>query len=126
MSLPANVKVEAAESFMRTVNEEHDFLQVQDRTSAQRRYENLLEQIREAREHLRFNPEGGRPARFLEAATIQGRAVAARALALAAPQGVPSLREHIFKPYVLLYAHGPKRVVLLALKHDRQLQFNLD
>lgn len=89
MSLPANAKVEAAESFMRTVNEAHDSLQVQDPTSAQRRYENLLEQIRDARQQLRFNPESGRPARFLEAATIPGRAVAARALALAAAQGVP-------------------------------------
>ena len=52
--------------------------------------------------------------------------MAARALALASAHGVLSLREHIFKPYVLLYAHGPKRVVLLALKHDSQLQFNLD
>ena len=126
MALSANAKIEAAESFVRTVNEAHDFLQLQDATSAQRRYENLLEQISQAREHLRFNPEGGRPARFLDVATKQGHAVAARALALAAAHGVPSLREHIFKPYVLLYAHGPKRVVLLALKHDRQLQFNID
>jgi hypothetical protein len=126
MSLPANAKVEAVESFVRTVNEAHDFLLLQDPTNAQRRYENLLVKISQAREHLRFNPEGGRPARFLEATTKQGRAVAARALALAAAHGVPSLREHIFKPYVLLYAHGPKRVVLLALKHDRQLQFNLE
>jgi hypothetical protein len=45
--------------------------------------------------------------------------------ALAAAQGVPELRELILRPYVLLYAHSASRVVLLALKHERQLEFQL-
>ena len=44
---------------------------------------------------------------------------------LAAAHGVPHLRELVVKPYVLLYAHGQDRVVLLALKHQRELQFHL-
>lgn len=51
--------------------------------------------------------------------------MAARAITLAAVHGVPELRELVVKPYVLLYAHGD-RVVLLALKHDRQLIFQLE
>lgn len=49
--------------------------------------------------------------------------MAARALALAAAQHTPELRELVVKPYVLLYAHSKDRVVLLALKHQRQLEF---
>lgn len=52
--------------------------------------------------------------------------MAARAAALAVAHGVPQLRELVVKPYVLLYAHGEDRVLLLALKHERQLVFKLD
>ena len=51
--------------------------------------------------------------------------MATRAAALAAAHGVPHLRELVVKPYVLLYAHGDDRVVLLALKHERELVFRL-
>ena len=51
--------------------------------------------------------------------------MAARAMDLAAVNGVPELRELVVKPYVLLYAHGKDRVVLLALKHERELTFHL-
>ncbi|MBW8846962.1 MAG: hypothetical protein JF607_18510 [Burkholderiales bacterium] len=52
--------------------------------------------------------------------------MAARAITLAAAHGVPKLRELVVKPYVLLYAYGNDRVVLLALKHDRQLVLQLE
>ena len=83
----------------------------------------LLVRLKEAREHLRWNPAAGRPARFLDAHSAQGQVPAARATALAAAHGVPELRELVVKPYVLLYAHGNDRVVLLALKHQRELAF---
>ena len=51
--------------------------------------------------------------------------MAARAIALAAEHRVPELREPVIKPYVLLYAYSQDRVVLLALKHGRQLVFQL-
>ncbi len=47
--------------------------------------------------------------------------MASRALALAAAHGVPELRELFVKPCVLLYACSADRVLLLALKHERQL-----
>lgn len=97
----------------------------QDAASADARYARLLAQIAEARELLRWNPEAGRPARLLQSQSFQGQALAERARALAETQGVPHLRELILKPHVLLYAHGPDRVVLLALKHERQLSFGL-
>ena len=125
MSLPVNARVQAAQSFVRDVRSAHEFLHQQDSSNAETRYGALLVRLKEAREHLRWNPAAGRPARFLDAHSAQGQAMAARAIALAAAHGVPELRELVVKPYVLLYAHGNDHVVLLALKHERQLVFQL-
>lgn len=97
----------------------------QDAASADARYAQLLSQLVQARELLRWNPEAGRPARLLQSQSFQGRAIAERAQALAATLGLPNPRELVVMPYVLLYAHGSDRVVLLALKHERQLAFRL-
>jgi len=125
VSLPANARLQAAQSFVSNVRSAHEFLRQQDSTKAETRYDALLVRLKEAREHLRWNPAAGRPARFLEAHSAQGQSMAARAVALAAAHGVPQLRELVVKPLVLLYAHGNDRVVLLALKHERQLVFQL-
>ncbi|GAB3650734.1 hypothetical protein [Ramlibacter alkalitolerans] len=126
MALPANARLQAAESFIRDVRFVHEFLRQQDPTLADQRYGVLLQQLKEAREHLRWNPAAGRPARFLQSRSAHGQALAARAAALARAHGVPQLRELVVKPYLLLYAEGTGRVVLLALKHERQLSFHID
>ncbi|AKJ28564.1 type II toxin-antitoxin system RelE/ParE family toxin [Caldimonas brevitalea] len=125
MTLPANARIQAAQSFVRSVRTVLEFLHRQDGVSAVRRYAVLLAQLNEARELLRGNPAAGRPARFLQAHSVQGRVLAERAAAFAAAHGVPHLRELVLKPYVLLYAHGDDLVLLLALKHERQLVFDL-
>ena len=125
MPLPANARLQAAQSFVRDVRASSEFMQKQDGATAEARYARLLAQLSEARNLLRWNPEAGRPAHFLTAQSFQGRALAERTRAQAEALGMPNLRELIIKPYVLLYAHGPDRVVLLALKHERQLSFAL-
>ncbi|HEY9106191.1 MAG TPA: type II toxin-antitoxin system RelE/ParE family toxin [Roseateles sp.] len=125
MPLAAHARLQAAQSFIRDVRASGEFMQRQDGATADARYEKLLSQLDEARQLLRWNPGAGRPARFLQAQSFQGRALAERARSQAEALGLPDLRELIIKPYVLLYAHGPDRVVLLALKHERQLSFSL-
>jgi hypothetical protein len=125
VSLPVNARIQAAESFVRNVRSAQGFMRQQDAASAAERYAALLGQLNEAREHLRWNPAAGRPARFLQAQSAQSQVMAIRAKALAAAHGVPDLRELVVKPYLLLYAHSGNRVVLLALKHERQLVFQL-
>lgn len=125
MSLPVNATIQAAQSYLLNVRAAQDFLVKQDAETASARYAALLSHLREARDLLRWNPASGRPARFLSAKSGQAQAMAARATALAAAHGVPQLRELVVKPYVLLYAHSVDRVVLLALKHERQLVFQM-
>jgi len=45
-------------------------------------------------------------------------------MALAAEAGLPELREIVVDRYVVLYAHSATNVVLLALKHQRQLTYS--
>jgi hypothetical protein len=125
MALPAHARVQAAQSFVRDLRSAQEFLHRQDSHRAEERYVVLLGEVKAARDLLGSNPSTGRPARFLEARSAQGRAMADRATALAAANGLPELRELILKPYVLLYANGKDRVVLLALKHERQLMYEL-
>lgn len=125
MPLPVDARIQAARSFVRCVQAVEAFMREQDSATAEERYGALLARLKEARGHLRWNPAAGRPARFLQARSAQGQTLAVRAQALTAAHGVPELRELVVKPYVLLYAHGNDRVVLLALKHERQLEFQL-
>ncbi len=125
MPLPVNARIQAAQTFLANVRSAHEFMREQDDSTADARYNTLLAQLKEARGHLRWNPSAGRPARFLASHSAQGQALAIRAKAIATAQGVPELRELVVKPYVLLYAHNIDRVVLLALKHERELIFQL-
>lgn len=125
MPLPANARLQAAQSYIRDVRAVHAFLQQQDSSNADARHQAVLARLLDARTLLRGNPAAGRPARFLTAQSAQGRLMAARAQAVAARHGMPSLRELVVKPYVLLYAHAADRVLLLALRHERQLAFRL-
>ena len=76
MSLPVNARIQAAESFVRNVRSAQEFLHQQDSTGAETRYGALLVRLKEAREHLRWNPAAGRPARFLKTHSAQGQTMA--------------------------------------------------
>ncbi|RTL41349.1 MAG: hypothetical protein EKK53_13710 [Burkholderiales bacterium] len=125
MSLPAHARIQAAQSFVRDVRACGDFMRQQDAGTAEARYARLLAQLSQGRELLRWNPEAGRPARFLDAQSIQGRALVLQVRSLAERAGLPHVRELIIQPHVLLYAHDAAHVLLLALKHERQLSFSL-
>ena len=125
MPPPVNATIQAAQSYVLNVRAAQAFFVQHDAASAEARYAALIDRLKDAHDLLRWNPASGRPARFLAAQSGQGRAMVARAKALATAHGVPELRELVVKPYVLLYAHSTERVVLMALEHERQLIFQL-
>jgi plasmid stabilization system protein ParE len=47
-------------------------------------------------------------------------------LNLARQAGLPDLREYIIDQHVVLYAHAEREVLLLAIKHQRQLAYSAD
>ncbi|MDE3011084.1 MAG: hypothetical protein KGI67_09380 [Pseudomonadota bacterium] len=125
MSIPVNARVRATPNFLACLNAARAFMADQDATSAPSRFRKLQGELTKARRMLAFLPTSGRPARFLDARAPRGRFQAERAKVLATALGMPELREFVIGTYVLLYAHSQSEVVLLSLRHERQLQYGL-
>jgi hypothetical protein len=125
MTLPQRASVEAAPNFLANLEDARRFLVEQDEATARARFRQLRGDLREMVAMLVWAPASGRPARFLAGRSVQGRMRAARILALAAEAGLPHVREFVVDRYVVLYAHSATEVVLLALKHQRQLNYSI-
>jgi len=126
MPLPVRAVVEATPGFLTHLQDARAFLAVQDEATAAQRFRGLRAELREMVEILAWAPGTGRPARFLSSRSAQGRLRAQRVRALAAQTGLPQLREYVLGRYVVLYAHSETRVALLALRHQRQLDYTTD
>lgn len=123
MALPQNAKVEAAPNFLANLEAARQFFLRQDANSADARLTKLKADLREMIEILGWSPSSGRPARFLSSKSIQATLKANAIQQLAEQAGLPSLREYIVGQFISLYAHSDTEVILLALKHQRQLVY---
>ena len=126
MALPLNAKVEAAPNFLANLDAVHEFFILQDADSADARLTKLKAELREMVAILSWSPAGGRPARFLAATSIQAQLRLEAVLQLAEQVGLPNLREYVVGQHIVLYAHSETEVVLLAIKHQRQLVYSAD
>ena len=125
MSIPVNAKVRAVANFLSCLRAARGFMVEQNAASAPARFKKLQAELVKARGLLSFSPSSGRPARFLEAKTGWGRFHAQQAVQLARALGMPELRELVLARHVMLYAHSEHEVLLLALRHERQLGYRL-
>ncbi|WP_153116772.1 hypothetical protein [Rhodocyclus tenuis] len=123
MVLPANARVEAAPNFLANLDAAYRFFQTQDEDTADARLAALKADLREMIAILAWSPASGRPARFLTAKSAQAKLKANAVQQLAEQAGLPQLREYIVGQQIVLYAHSESEVVLLALKHQRQLVY---
>lgn len=126
MALPLNAKVEAAPNFLANLDAAYQFFQVQDEDSAESRLTKLKADLREMVAILAWSPASGRPARFLSAKSAQAAMKANAVQQLAEQAGLPSLREYVVGQFIALYAHSETDVVLLAIKHQRQLMYSAE
>jgi hypothetical protein len=125
VSIPVNAKVRAVPNFLGCLSAARGFMVEQDAASAPARFEKLQAELVKARGLLSFAPTSGRPARFLDAKTGWGQFQAQQAVQLARSLGMPELRELVLARHVVLYAQSERDVVLLALRHERQLGYRL-
>lgn len=125
MSIPVNAKVRAAPNFLTCLRAARGFMVEQDAASAPGRFEKLQAELVKARGLLSFSPTSGRPARFLNAKTGWGQFQAQQAVQLARTIGMPDLRELVLARHIVLYAHSESDVLLLSLRHERQLGYRL-
>ena len=127
MALPINAKVEATPNFLANLDAAHQFFRVQDSNSADARLSRLKADLREMIAILAWLPASGRPARFLSAKSAQAMLKTNAVQQLAKQAGLPHLREYVVgQQFIVLYAHSDTDVVLLALKHQRQLMYSAD
>jgi len=123
MTLPIRVRVEAAPNFLSNLEAAHLFFVEQDADSATERFRKLKAELREMVTVLSWSPASGHPARFFTGRSAQARLRSQTVQQLAAQAGLPYLREFIVNRHIVLYAHSEVDVVLLALKHQRQLTY---
>lgn len=126
MVLPVTAKVEATPNFLTNLDEAYAFFTLQDSDSAASRIIKLKAELREMISVISWSPGSGRPARFLAGRSAQARLRTNAVLQLAERAGLPCLRECIVEQHIVLYAHSETEVVLLALKHQRQLTYYVD
>jgi hypothetical protein len=117
------VTVEAAPNFLANLEAVHAFFTLQDADSANMRLAKLKADLRDMVAILSWSPASGRPARFLAAKSAQARLRSEAVVRLAEEAGLPALREFIVGQHVVLYAHSDAELVLLAVKHQRQLVY---
>jgi len=127
MALPLNAKVEAAPNFLANLDATHQFFQLQDADSADHRLAKLKADLRDMIAILAWSPASGRPARFLSAKSAQATLKANAIRQLAEQVGCTPLGEYVVgQQFIALYAHSDTDVVLLALKHQRQLMYSAE
>jgi hypothetical protein len=118
-----SAQVSAAPHFAVCLLAVHAFMVEQDAASASARFAQIKRDLRDMKTLLAWSPGSGRPARFLDSISAQARLRLAAVLQSAQLAGVPQLREYVMGAHVVLYAHSDTEVVLLALKHHRQLTY---
>jgi hypothetical protein len=121
--LTQRASVAATRHFAACLEEARALFVEQDETSADERFRALPAELREMTETLGWAPAGGRPARFFAGRSVQARIRAHKVQPLADEAGLPHLREYVLKHHVVLYAHSSDRVVLLAMRHQKQLSY---
>lgn len=123
MQRPVNAHVSAAPNFGANLQTVQAFMAAQDAVSTQTRFAQLKRDLREMKTLLAWFPASGRPARFLHPNSAQGSLRLAAVQKLAQSAGLPHLREYVIGSHVVLYAHSDTEVVLLSVKHHRQLTY---
>lgn len=118
-----SAQVSAVPNFVASLQAVHAFMVAQDAASAPARLAQLKRDLPEMKTLLAWSPASGRPARFLHANSVQASLRLAAVQQLAQSAGLPHLREYVIGSHVVLYAHSDIEVVLLSLKHHRQLTY---
>jgi hypothetical protein len=122
MTLPTRAKVIAATNFAENLSTIRKFMEQQDPDSVTRRMNELRKEIRTVREILAWSPSAGRAPRFLQARSAQGLLRLQHVHQVADQLGL-RLAEMIVPGHVILYGHTDDKVILLAIKSDRQIEY---
>jgi len=117
------MRVDFAETLEERLETIEEFLLMQDVSSAAGRMEDLMSEIYRFGDLVAIHPKIGRPAAVLAANSFEGQSRLERVLRLASEANLPELREYIMRSHLILYAHSDTRVLLLSIRHQRELGY---
>jgi hypothetical protein len=117
------MRIDIAESFAKRLRTLEGFMTAQDEQSAPARIEKLQEGVLHFVDLVKLHPDIGRPAGALAASSVEGKRRLERVLQLAQEAGLQELREYVLRSHLLLYAHSDSRVLLLSIRHQRELGY---
>ncbi len=120
------MRIEFAQSFADRLSEVEAFIQGQDESSAPERIEDLHTEVLRFVDLVKLHPAIGRRAELLGARSAEGQKRLLDVLQLALETGLPDLREYVLRAHVLLYAHSSSRVLMLSIRHQRELSYTQD
>jgi hypothetical protein len=118
------IRLDIAESFGERLRTLEGFITAQDAQTAPTRIEDLREEVLNFIDLVKVHREIGRPASALAASSVEGKRRLERVLQLAAEAGLRDLREYVLRSHVLLYSHSDSQVLLLSIRHQRELRYS--
>jgi plasmid stabilization system protein ParE len=118
--------VEFADSFGEALEALEEFMLFQDGNSALRRVENLQQEIGRFIDLVKKHPRIGRFADLLAVSDARARLWLEEVLRLASAAGLNEFREYVLPSHVVLYAHSDSRVLVLSIRHQRELGYAPD
>jgi plasmid stabilization system protein ParE len=120
------MRVDFAKSFGERLRVLEAFMLEHDPDAALARIEGLHEEVLRFVDLVKLHPKIGRPADLLAASSIEGRMRLDQVLQLAIDAGVPELREYVMRAHLVLYAHSDSRILMLSVRHQRELGYAPD
>jgi plasmid stabilization system protein ParE len=117
------MRVDFSATFEERLETIQEFMLQQDPGSAPERTEQLWSEIYRFGDLVAIHPQIGRPAGVLSTASVEGQMRLERVLRLAIEARLPELREYVLRSHLILYAHSDTRVLLLSIRHQRELGY---
>jgi hypothetical protein len=117
------IRVDFAETLEERLETIREFMLAQDVSSAADRMEHLMSEIGRFGDLVAHHPKIGRPAGVLAANSFEGQSRLERVLRLASEANLPELREYVMHSHLILYAHSDTHVLLLTIRHQRELGY---
>jgi hypothetical protein len=120
------MRVDFAESFGERLRILEAFMLAQDLDCAPARVDDLQKEVLRFVDLVKLHPKIGRPADVLAASSVEGQRRLERVLQLAIDAGLPELREYVLRAHLVLYAHSDSRILILSIRHQRELRYAPD
>jgi plasmid stabilization system protein ParE len=116
--------VQVAESFNEALESIEEFMLAQDVGSAVQRVEAIQAEILSFIDLVKRHPRIGRLTGPIDEQFVKSRSQLERIVRKVSVAGLPEAREYVLSNHVILYAHSDSRVLMISIRHQRELGYS--